>query len=99
MSGTAVPHPAISLQSPRALQVAARRATLSSPQKMADIHADTQVTVEVAAWLALLKTLAGVPFAYLVPDEAMLPPESRDFSRWIRIGNTVFLTVPTVSLA
>jgi hypothetical protein len=66
------------LNSLRARLVVARRATLDSPQKMAEIHADTQVTFEVANWLAQLKMLIGVPFAYLVPDEAMLPPE------WLR---------------
>ena len=30
-------------------------------------------------WLARLHLLKGVPFAYLVPDEAMLPPESIRF--------------------
>ncbi|RKN77493.1 hypothetical protein D7231_01870 [Streptomyces klenkii] len=31
---------------------------------------------EAAAWLATLRTLSGVPFDYLVPDQRMLPPES-----------------------
>lgn len=30
-------------------------------------------------WLARLRLLKGVPFGYLVPDEAMLPPESIRF--------------------
>ncbi|TMV92286.1 hypothetical protein FGG78_07770 [Thioclava sp. BHET1] len=30
-------------------------------------------------WLARLRLLKGVPFSYLVPDEAMLPPESIRF--------------------
>jgi hypothetical protein len=34
---------------------------------------------DVSAWLANLQTLAGVPFAYLVPDSRMLPPESIRF--------------------
>ncbi len=33
----------------------------------------------LAAWLARLRLLKGVPFAYLVPDERMLPPESLRF--------------------
>ena len=33
----------------------------------------------MSAWLAGLQTLAGVPFAYLVPDARMLPPESIRF--------------------
>ncbi|WP_367139733.1 MULTISPECIES: hypothetical protein [Streptomyces] len=31
---------------------------------------------DAAAWLATLRTLSGVPFDYLVPDQRMLPPES-----------------------
>ncbi|MGW2364570.1 hypothetical protein ACWCZ5_03150 [Streptomyces sp. NPDC001667] len=31
---------------------------------------------EAAAWLAKLRTLSGVPFDCLVPDQRMLPPES-----------------------
>jgi hypothetical protein len=34
---------------------------------------------DVSAWLADLQALAGVPFAYLVPDSRMLPPESIRF--------------------
>ncbi|MFI6847814.1 hypothetical protein [Kitasatospora sp. NPDC050467] len=33
----------------------------------------------VAEWLARLRLLYGVPFAHLVPSEAMLPPESLKF--------------------
>lgn len=33
----------------------------------------------LAKWLGRLKLLYGVPFQYLVPDEAMLPPESVRF--------------------
>jgi hypothetical protein len=79
MSSTPASHTSVQLKSQRAFLVAARRAALSSPQRLADIHADTQVTIEVAAWLARLKALMGVPFAYLVPDEEMLPPESLRF--------------------
>jgi hypothetical protein len=79
MSTSSPSQAAITLKSPRAFQAVARQTTLSSPQKLADIHADTKVTVAVAGWLARLKILAGVPFAYLVPDEAMLPPESLRF--------------------
>ena len=34
---------------------------------------------DVSAWLADLQALVGVPFAYLVPDSRMLPPESIRF--------------------
>ena len=34
---------------------------------------------DVAAWLANLQELTGVPFCYLVPDARMLPPESIRF--------------------
>ena len=33
----------------------------------------------IVEWLARLRLLKGVPFSYLVPDEAMLPPESIRF--------------------
>ena len=41
--------------------------------------ADLPLPAALAAWLARLRLLKGVPFAYLVPDEAMLPPESIRF--------------------
>jgi hypothetical protein len=34
---------------------------------------------DVSAWLAGLQALSGLPFAYLVPDARMLPPESVRF--------------------
>jgi hypothetical protein len=37
------------------------------------------VPTTVADWLSRLTLLQGVPFHYLVPDEAMLPPESIRF--------------------
>ena len=37
------------------------------------------MTNEVTAWLGRLVLLYGVPFEYLVPEEAMLPPESIRF--------------------
>jgi hypothetical protein len=42
---------------------------------------DVEVPDDVAAWLGRLNALIGVPFGYLVPDEAMLPPESIRFFR------------------
>lgn len=41
--------------------------------------ADMPLPAALDAWLARLRLLKGVPFAYLVPDEAMLPPESIRF--------------------
>lgn len=38
-----------------------------------------QVPKVVTDWLGSLRVLAGVPFAYLVPDEALLPSESLRF--------------------
>lgn len=35
--------------------------------------------IEVVDWLARLRLLHGVPFAYLVPDDDLLPPESIRF--------------------
>lgn len=40
---------------------------------------DDPDTKRIADWLANLWRLNGVPFAYLVPDERMLPPESIRF--------------------
>jgi hypothetical protein len=37
------------------------------------------VPFELRRWLARLRLLEGVPFAYLVPDSALLPPESIRF--------------------
>jgi hypothetical protein len=40
---------------------------------------DSKMPTLVVEWLARLKLLYGVPFNYLVPSEAMLPPESIRF--------------------
>jgi hypothetical protein len=53
----------------------------ADPAAIADALGDVQVPEDIAAWLGRLLTLAGVPFGYLVPDEAMLPPESIRFFR------------------
>lgn len=39
----------------------------------------SSIPVEVIDWLARLRLLHGVPFAYLVPDADLLPPESIRF--------------------
>lgn len=50
----------------------------------ATVHLSASLTVvplpaALQDWLARLRLLKGVPFGYLVPDEAMLPPESIRF--------------------
>jgi hypothetical protein len=63
-------------------------ATFADPQTIGDALGDVAVPGDIAAWLGRLRTLHGVPFGYLVPDEAMLPPESIRFFRlddaWVR---------------
>ena len=63
-------------------------AKFADPAAIADALGDIEVPAGIAAWLGRLLTLAGVPFGYLVPDEAMLPPESIRFFRlnenWVR---------------
>src|SRR5262249_47202406 len=51
-------------------------AVLAQRTTLREVHADTPVPPAVAAWLKNLAKLIGLPFGYLVPDEAMLPPES-----------------------
>jgi hypothetical protein len=62
--------------------------TFAEPAAIAGTLGDIAVPPDIAAWLGRLLTLAGVPFGYLVPDEAMLPPESIRFFRldesWLR---------------
>jgi hypothetical protein len=53
----------------------------SSVQTVTDLLGDVDVPSSIAAWLGRLHALTGVPFGYLVPDEAMLPPESIRFFR------------------
>ena len=63
-------------------------ATFADPQTIGYALGDVAVPDDIAAWLGRLRTLHGVPFGYLVPDEAMLPPESIRFFRlddaWVR---------------
>ena len=40
---------------------------------------ESEMPLVVTEWLARLRLLYGVPFNYLVPNEAMLPPESLRF--------------------
>jgi hypothetical protein len=59
----------------------ALRAAFASVQTVTDLLGDVDVPDPIAAWLGRLHALTGVPFGYLVPDEAMLPPESIRFFR------------------
>jgi hypothetical protein len=59
----------------------ALQSAFSSVQNVTDLLGDVDVPSSIAAWLGRLHALTGVPFGYLVPDEAMLPPESIRFFR------------------
>jgi hypothetical protein len=63
-------------------------AAFADAGSIGDALGDVEVPADVAAWLGRLHALVGVPFGYLVPDEAMLPPESIRFFRlddnWVR---------------
>jgi hypothetical protein len=53
---------------------------LRTADQIVQLHGDEfKVPGMITAWLARLRLLHGVPFPYLVPDEAMLPPESIRF--------------------
>lgn len=72
----------------RAVRQQAIQSTFAAPAAIASTLGDITVPTDIAAWLGRLLTLAGVPFGYLVPDEAMLPLESIRFFRldekWVR---------------
>jgi hypothetical protein len=61
---------------PRAQHYLHVNAVIADHAMLQDIHDDTAVPPEVSGWLKNLAKLKGVPFGYLVPDEAMLPIES-----------------------
>ncbi|MEU1818360.1 hypothetical protein ABZ543_24695 [Streptomyces roseifaciens] len=61
---------------PRAVPAAPATYRLHSPQRSAAPQPPSSDARETAAWLAGLRTLSGVPFDCLVPDQRMLPPES-----------------------
>jgi hypothetical protein len=62
-------------------------AAFSDPQVIAELLGDVEFPAPLRQWLARLMLLQGVPINYLVPDEAMLPPESIRFfqidSNWV----------------
>jgi len=55
------------------------RAAAVAPSEAPDPEAEDGFPAPVVDWLARLRLLYGVPFAYLVPDEALLPKESIRF--------------------
>ncbi|MEM7037385.1 MAG: hypothetical protein AAF570_10425 [Bacteroidota bacterium] len=60
--------------------VAETQAFLANPEVMAALQdAVNEDLLPVAAWLARLKLLYGVPFSHLVPQQPMLPVESVRF--------------------
>ncbi|WP_338523780.1 hypothetical protein NUH87_29385 [Pseudomonas batumici] len=52
---------------------------LARPALLSAGPASDPVPGEITQWLGKLAVLKGLPFGYLVPDEAMLPPESIRF--------------------
>ncbi|MGW2597657.1 hypothetical protein [Streptomyces klenkii] len=52
------------------------RSSAPQPEPSSQPPSPSPDAQEAAAWLATLRTLSGVPFDYLVPDQRMLPPES-----------------------
>jgi hypothetical protein len=66
---------------PRRRLIAGIGEAFGSPDRLGQMLSGTDVPPTIAAWLGRLHTLSGVPFRYLVPDEAMLPPESIRFFR------------------
>ena len=64
-------------------------AAFATPEAVAaGLGDDPDIPTAISSWLGRLHALMGVPFGYLVPDEAMLPPESIRFFRlddnWMR---------------
>jgi len=58
---------------------AAMHELLTSPERLAAIHQDTEVPPIIQDWLAELQRLRGLPFDYLVPSPEFLPVESIRF--------------------
>jgi hypothetical protein len=59
--------------------VTALRERLVMPQQVAPGSTESGMPPYMESFLAHLRLLVGVPFAYLVPDSRMLPPESIRF--------------------
>lgn len=68
------------LSNARAVRAEVHRSVLADPSVLGPFLQDVlAVPAEIYTWLARLKLLEGVPFRYLVPDDAMLPAESIRF--------------------
>ncbi|WP_414170546.1 hypothetical protein ACMATS_37165 [Streptoverticillium reticulum] len=61
---------------PRTVRAAPTAYRLDAPPRSSAPQSAPSDARETAAWLARLRTLSGVPFDCLVPDQRMLPPES-----------------------
>ncbi|MBB5118979.1 hypothetical protein AF335_07490 [Streptomyces eurocidicus] len=61
---------------PRTVRAAPTAYRAAPPRRSAAPRPTSSDARETAAWLAGLRTLSGVPFDCLVPDQRMLPPES-----------------------
>ncbi|MEV8475841.1 hypothetical protein [Streptomyces sp. NPDC051173] len=61
---------------PRTVRAAPTAYRLDAPRRSSAPQQPSSDARETAAWLAKLRTLGGVPFDCLVPDQRMLPPES-----------------------
>ncbi|WP_127529485.1 hypothetical protein [Paenibacillus kobensis] len=82
LAGKPVPEAAGEITRPAASMLLRASDLLGSAEQIAKLHANEfGVPDAVADWIARLRLLHGVPFPYLVPDEAMLPPESIRFFR------------------
>lgn len=91
----------------RSSLIAHLQATYAEPARIQEVLTDPAMPQPLVDWLANLALLHGVPFNYMVPDEAMLPPESIRFfyldRNWIAalkdgamsIGRTLTSEVPT----
>ncbi|MEU1375036.1 hypothetical protein ABZ442_15400 [Streptomyces triculaminicus] len=61
---------------PRTARAVPTAYRLDAPPRSLSPQPPSSDARETAAWLAKLRTLSGVPFDCLVPDQRMLPPES-----------------------
>jgi hypothetical protein len=64
---------------PRAVHLQTLAAALVNVEFVAAALSESDVPASLVSWLRQLALLKGVPFGYLVPHEAMLPPESIRF--------------------
>src|SRR5512147_2237184 len=78
-----------------------RMAAMAPDAVVVEDDADGNVPAELRTWLTRLRLLDGVPFAYLVADTQLLPPESIRFfyvdRRWTDALVQGALSVGTVN--